>query len=99
MTKIKGDRAKKKVAMQKAQAKKKNAQGQNGSQGSGKEEGKKMYQTGRPSNLSVDETDSEVVHFDEEEEVKEGEKLFNKDVKIKLNELKREAGESFFELG
>ena len=99
MTKIKGDRAKKKVAMQQAQAKKKNAQGQNGSQGSGQEEGKKMYQTGRPSNLSVDETDSEVVHFDEEEEVKEGEKLFNKDVKIKLNELKREAGESFFEIG
>ena len=93
MTKIKGDRAKKKVAMQKAQAKKKNAQGQNGSQGSGQGEGKKKYQTGRPSNLSVDETDSEVVHFDEEEEVKEGEKLFNKDVKIKLNELKREAGE------
>ena len=99
MTKIKGDRAKKKVAMQKAQAKKKNAQASGGSQGSGQGEGKKMYQTGRPSNLSVDETDSEVVHFDEEEEVKEGEKLFNKDVKIKLNELKREAGENFFEIG
>ena len=99
MTKIKGDRAKKKVAMQKAQAKKNKAQASGKSQGSGQEEGKKMYQTGRPSNLSVDETDSEVVHFDEEEEVKEGEKLFNKDVKIKLNELKREAGESFFELG
>ena len=98
MTKIKGDRAKKKVAMQKAQAKKKKAQGQNGSQGSDQGEGKKKYQTGRPSNLSVDLTDSEVVHFDEEEEVKEGEKLFNKDVKIKLNELKREAGESFFEI-